>query len=112
MAIYSVIENGIVKNRIIADDAQVIGLLIPDAELVVEETEATGVAFIGGEYRKTKNKFVPFQVYPSWIWNEKKFAWVAPTAEPIEGGPFYWDEETLSWIAVSTVIPIEPDGIA
>lgn len=110
MTIYSVIENQIVVNRAIVDEPGVLEFLFPEASEIIEETEATGVGFIGGEYRSAKGKFVPMQVYPSWTWNERKFAWVAPAAEPADGGPFYWDEETLSWIAVSTVTPIEPDA--
>lgn len=111
MPIFAVIENNLVVNRIVADSIEVIGLILPDAELVIEETETTGSGYIGAEYRSAKNKFVPMQPYQSWTWNERKFTWVAPSAEPADGGPFYWDEETLSWIAVSTVTPIEPNEV-
>lgn len=110
MSKFAIIENNAVVNLAEAESIQIMGLVMPEAELVVEETQSTGMAYIGAEYRSAKGKFVPMQVYPSWTWNERKFAWVAPTAEPADGGPFYWDEETLSWIAVLTVTPIEPDA--
>jgi hypothetical protein len=42
------------------------------------------------------------QPYPSWVLNTSTFLWEAPTPPgpmPTEGGPWAWDEATLSWVA-------------
>lgn len=108
MATFAIIENNKVANLAVADSIEVLSFVLPGANLV-EVTEATGPANMDAEYRESKGRFVPTQQHLSWTWNEKKFTWEAPVAQPADGGPFYWDEETLSWIAVSTVVPIEPD---
>lgn len=39
--------------------------------------------------------------YPSWVLNTSTFLWEAPTPPgpaPTEGGPWYWDEATRSWV--------------
>jgi hypothetical protein len=38
------------------------------------------------------------QPYPSWILNTSTFLWEAPVPMPTEGGPYVWDEATLSWV--------------
>jgi len=39
------------------------------------------------------------QPYPDWILNTSTFLWEAPVPMPTEGGPYLWDEATLSWVA-------------
>lgn len=43
------------------------------------------------------------QPYPSWILNTNTFLWEAPVPMPTTGGPWVWDEATLSWVAVPAV---------
>lgn len=50
---FAVIEQGIVKNLFVADQARVLELMFPGA-LVVEETEETGIVYIGGTYENGK----------------------------------------------------------
>jgi hypothetical protein len=41
------------------------------------------------------------QPYPSWVLNTDTFLWEAPTPPgpmPTTGGPWVWDEATLSWV--------------
>ena len=43
------------------------------------------------------------QPYPSWVLNTDTFLWEAPTPPgpmPTEGGPWVWDEATLSWVTI------------
>jgi hypothetical protein len=42
------------------------------------------------------------QPYPSWILNTQTYEWDAPVPMPTTGGPYYWDEATQSWVAVTT----------
>ena len=38
------------------------------------------------------------QPYPSWSWVEGE-GWQPPTPSP-EGGPYTWDEDTLTWVSL------------
>ena len=40
------------------------------------------------------------QPYPSWILNTETFLWEAPVPMPTTGGPYVWDEATLSWVTI------------
>lgn len=57
-------------------------------------------AGIGYTYDTARNSFIAPQPYPSWVLNEATCRWSAPVAMPAEGGPWTWDEATLSWVAV------------
>jgi hypothetical protein len=40
------------------------------------------------------------QPYPSWILNTSTFLWEAPVPYPTDGGDYYWNEATQSWVLV------------
>jgi hypothetical protein len=44
----------------------------------------------------------PESPYPSWIWLESDFSWIAPVQYPKEPSPtgngYEWDENTSSWV--------------
>ena len=42
------------------------------------------------------------QPYPSWILNKTTFLWEAPVPYPQDGKQYTWDEDTQSWVEVST----------
>jgi hypothetical protein len=56
-------------------------------------------AGIGFTYDRNRDAFIPPQPYPSWTLNENTCLWDAPTPMPTEGGPYTWNESTLSWEA-------------
>ena len=98
---YAKIQDGIVVNTIICNDAE-IGLL-PGVHVKVEES--TNRAEIGYEYITEKNKFKSPQPYPSWTLNEDTCLWECPAETP-EGATFspfgtligyVWNEEAQSW---------------
>lgn len=45
--------------------------------------------------------FIPPQPFPSWTLNPDTALWDAPVPMPTEGGPWRWDEATLSWAEVT-----------
>lgn len=96
MKTFAIIDNGKVARLAVAEDITILGALLPDEDLVLEVTEKTGAAYVGAEYRK--NKFVPFNNYESWTWNETKWAWQPPVAYPTDGKNYGWDDEGGSWI--------------
>jgi hypothetical protein len=38
------------------------------------------------------------QPFPSWTIGPPTWLWQAPVPYPSTGGPYYWDEATLSWV--------------
>lgn len=40
----------------------------------------------------------PLKPFPSWVFDEANYAWVAPVAYPDPSKLYDWDEGTLSWI--------------
>ena len=57
-------------------------------------------AGIGYTYDTARDAFIAPQPYASWVLDEATCLWVAPVAMPSAGGPWAWDEDTESWVAV------------
>ena len=53
-------------------------------------------AGIGYSYDHINDVFIAPKPYASWVLNNATWTWEAPTPMP-EGGPFAWDEATVSW---------------
>lgn len=54
----------------------------------------------GFSYDITADVFVAPQPYPSWT-IDANHDWQPPTPMPTEGGPWLWDEDSLSWVEVT-----------
>ena len=57
-------------------------------------------AGVGYTYDTVRNAFIAPKPYPSWVLDEATCSWTAPVAMPSAGGPWAWDEDTESWVAV------------
>ena len=57
-------------------------------------------AGIGWRYDADADVFIAPQPYPSWSL-DANHDWQPPTPYPSEGGPWSWDEATLSWVALT-----------
>ena len=57
-------------------------------------------AGIGYTYDAVRDAFIAPKPFASWVLDEATCRWGAPVPMPAEGGPWQWDEATLSWIAV------------
>ena len=57
-------------------------------------------AGIGFSYDPAADVFYPPQPYPSWVLSPLTFLWEAPVDMPTKGGPYQWDEDTKSWVAI------------
>jgi hypothetical protein len=55
-------------------------------------------AGIGYTFDSVEQAFISPKPYHSWLLNTNTFQWTAPVPYPSEGGPYYWDEATLSWV--------------
>tara|TARA_R110000868_G_scaffold215986_1_gene466114 strand:- start:346 stop:723 length:378 start_codon:yes stop_codon:yes gene_type:complete len=61
-------------------------------------------AGIGYTYDASRDAFIPPQPFASWVLDEAKCIWNAPTPMPTEAGKsFRWDEATTSWVEVTNV---------
>ena len=56
-------------------------------------------AGIGYTYDSARDAFIEPKPFASWVLDEATCRWQAPTPMPSDGGPWTWDEETLSWVA-------------
>ena len=56
-------------------------------------------AGIGYTYDAGRDAFIAPQPFASWVLDEATCQWGAPVPMPAEGGPWQWDEATLSWVA-------------
>ena len=117
MAHFAELINGVVARVIVVSNA--------DTESNGVEDGAIGAAFchnlLGGEWMQTsynnnirfnyagigytydtvRDAFISPKPYPSWVLNEATCRWVAPVPMPSEGGPWQWNEATLSWVEVT-----------
>ena len=57
-------------------------------------------AGIGYTYDTARDAFIAPKPYASWVLDEATCRWTAPVAMPSAGGPWAWDEDTESWVAV------------
>ncbi len=57
--------------------------------------------FDAPEWAAQGGAFIPPQPFPSWVLNPTTALWDPPTPMPAEGGPWSWDEATLSWVEVT-----------
>ena len=57
-------------------------------------------AGIGYTYDTARDAFIAPQPFASWVLDEATCWWVAPVPKPSAGGPWAWDEDTESWVAV------------
>ena len=57
-------------------------------------------AGIGYTYDTVRDAFIAPKPFASWVLDEATCRWGAPVPMPSEGGPWLWDEDTESWVAV------------
>ena len=61
-------------------------------------------AGIGYTYDAGRDAFIAPKPFASWVLDEAKCIWNAPTPMPVvEGKRFTWDEPTTSWVEVENV---------
>ena len=54
----------------------------------------------GYRYDAAADVFIAPQPFASWTL-DADHDWQPPTPMPTEGGPWFWDEDTLSWVEVT-----------
>ena len=58
-------------------------------------------AGIGFTYDADRDAFIPPKPFNSWLLDEDKCIWEAPTPMPTDEKLYNWDEETTSWKEVT-----------
>ena len=121
MAHFAKIENGVVVQVVVAEEAFIsTGALGDPANWVQTSYNTRGgvhygqdgnpsgreqlrknYAGIGYTYDTGRDAFIPPQPYPSWTMSDDTCLWNAPVAMPTTGGPFTWNEEAQSWDAIT-----------
>lgn len=91
MPSFAIVEDGKVINVIMAKSHG-------DAESVVGKAAIT---VIDGEpginWTYEPEGWRPPPPFPSWMWQDGR--WQPPTPMPDEGGPYTWDEDSLTWVS-------------
>ena len=117
MAHFARVENGIVKQVIVAEQ-DFIDNLVSDAPgewIQTSYNTRSGVHRLGGTplrknfagvdytYDADLDAFIPPKPYDSWELDEDTCQWYCPVAEPEDynGYNYIWNEETQSWDAVT-----------
>jgi hypothetical protein len=59
-------------------------------------------AGIGYTYDSIRDAFIPPKSYNSWVLNEDSCLYEAPTPMPTDDKRYSWDEETTTWIEMSS----------
>lgn len=101
------IENGIVQEVIVTDQATLNSGIFGDPTTFVETfydaSQRTKYAGIGDTYYPDLDAFIGQQPYPSWSIDKTLKKYVAPVSKPIVDKTqiAYWNEKTLSWDIVA-----------
>lgn len=116
MAHFAKIENGVVMQVIVAEQDVIDSGLFGEPSSWVQTSYNTsgGVhanggtplrknyAGIGFTYDSARDAFIPPKPFASWTLNEDTCLWDCPVAYPTDGKIYNWNEETLSWVDVTT----------
>ena len=119
MANFAKLNNNIVVRVISIADADCSGGLLPEADIIgcafiqslglegvwlltdITNSQRYNYAGIGYTYDAVRDAFIPPKPpHASWFLDEATCRWSAPVAMPSEGGPWRWDEATVTWVTV------------
>lgn len=118
MSYFAKVENGLVTDVISIEQSELDSGLWGDPSLWIQTSYNTkggvhygpdnqpdgGVALrgnyagIGYNYSVENDVFYAQQPYPSWTISAPTWMWQPPVPYPTDGGTYYWDEKTLSWV--------------
>jgi hypothetical protein len=119
MSHFAKVENGIVKEVIVADQEFIDSGVLGDPSLWVQTSYNTrggvhygqdgqpdgGVAlrmnYAGIGYNYNGTGFYAPQPYPSWSLDQTTYLWQSPVPYPTDGKFYTWDEATQSWVEVT-----------
>tara|TARA_Y100000385_G_scaffold142350_1_gene147686 strand:- start:177 stop:518 length:342 start_codon:yes stop_codon:yes gene_type:complete len=112
MAHYARVENGIVKEVIVAEQDFIDNLLTDKAGKWIQTSYNTAAGvhtkdgtplrknFAGIDYHYDGIGFYPPKPFNSWTFNNTTYLWEAPVTYPTDGDVYRWNETDQSWDAV------------
>ena len=114
MAHYALVDQGIVKQIIVAEQSFIDTYIHDSPGIFVKTSYNThegqhlngetplryNYAGIGFIYDSEADAFYEPQPYPSWTLNTSTYQWQPPTAYPEDGNMYMWNEDTTSWNAI------------
>lgn len=59
-------------------------------------------AGVGDTYDVENDRFIAPSPFPSWVFDEDSYTWIAPVPYPNDGLTYKWDETTMSWVEVTS----------
>jgi len=116
MANYAFIKNQTVVNVAIFDNPTLELLEQFKNEFYLDEIVLTPHIYVAPSDSYINGKFMPKQIYNSWLFNEEQYCWEPPvpypvpylvdesfvpdnlTPDPVNDIVYTWNEETLSWV--------------
>jgi hypothetical protein len=104
MAYYAKVNNNIVEQVIVADEAY-FETFIDSSPGVWIETSMDGsirknYASVGYSYDDIRDAFIAEKDHASWLLDEDTCTWRPPVAYPDDNKAYTWNEETTSWVEV------------
>jgi hypothetical protein len=109
MAHFAKIENGIVTNVVVVDNAHeangqeyLNGLGLEGTWVQTSYSARFGKKFaaIGDTFVASTNQFKPAKPFASWKWNADEWTWQAPKQRPADNKLYRWNEESLEWVEI------------
>lgn len=113
MAHFAKVESGIVTEVLVIEQDVIDTGAFGDPSLWVQTSYNTyggqhpegrplrmNYAGVGFTYDAERDAFYAPQPFASWTLDEATCLWVAPTAYPDDGKPYFWDEAALAWVEV------------
>jgi hypothetical protein len=113
MSHFAKIENGIVKEIVVAEQDFIDTGALGDPSLWIQTSYNTygnkhpenrplrgNYAVVGGHYDAENDVFYTQKPYESWTLNQDTWLWEAPVTLPTDREGYTWDESRLTWIWV------------
>jgi hypothetical protein len=112
MSHFAQVENGIVKQVIVAEQDFIDLGVLPGTWIQTSYNTRAGqhpegrplrknYAGIGFVYDEVRDAFYAPQPYPSWLLDEQTCTWQPPVAYPSDGNRYSWDESSVSWVLIN-----------
>ncbi len=58
----------------------------------------------GDFYDAVNDKFIPYQPYNSWTYNDSTNEWEPPIEHPTDGNLYNWDEDNQEWVFSRAIV--------
>lgn len=111
MAHFAQVEDGIVKQVIVADQEFIDSGVLEGTWIQTSYNTHAGqhpegrplrknYAGIGFVYDSVRDAFYAPQPFPSWSLDEQTCIWQPPVAYPSDGNKYKWDESSVSWVLI------------